>query len=117
MKRDLDLCRKILLYVRTNAKMDSALDIKIENYLTEDISYNLKLLSEAGFLDLVGDNPHTCLVWGSLTWDGQDFFDAMGNDTHWNKTKKYIKEKVGSVSFSVFLTILNEIAKDKLIPN
>jgi hypothetical protein len=36
-----------------------------------------------------------------LTWDGHEFLDAIRNDTVWNKTKRVIADKGGSIPFDV----------------
>ena len=114
MKRELDLCRKILIFVADNGELKGPLKIDIKGYSIEEIAYNLELLEEAGFLKLVNGNSLNLLIWGSLSWEGNEYLDAIRNDRFWEKAKKQIKDKIGSASFSVLLLLLNEYAKSQL---
>lgn len=48
MKRDIELIRKILLEVEKDNSPTSWITIVIENYPEDQISYHVKLLTEAG---------------------------------------------------------------------
>lgn len=116
MKRDLDLCREILLYIEEYGKPSEALEIDFKDYSDEEISYNLDLLSEAGYMELTTGSAEDKLVWGRISWDGHEYLAAIKDDKTWNKAKEHIKSKIGSASFSVLLQVLNEFAKRSIFP-
>jgi DNA-binding transcriptional ArsR family regulator len=126
MKRDIDLCRKILRQIEESA--DSAGPaIKIKDRSPEEISYHVKLLGEAGLVDVgVADGqfrdrqPDGSLrVRGqkvyspiSLTWEGHEFLDAARNDTIWRKAKEKVLKATGGLAFDVLkAALLAEISE------
>ena len=114
MRRDMDLIRQILLEIAEKSTNDSALQIKIEGYSENVISYHVEILAQAGLIcatDRSQGPIGTRWFPISLTWDGNDFLDAAGNDTTWNKAKSIVKEKAGTVAFDVLKEILSGIAK------
>ena len=50
MKRDMELCRKILFKIEEDTSGRPISDLKIEGYSAEDINYNCKLLYQEGFV-------------------------------------------------------------------
>ena len=48
MKRDMELCRKILFKIEEDTSGHPIPDLKIEGYSAEDINYNCKLLYQEG---------------------------------------------------------------------
>lgn len=113
MKRDMELCRKILLEIEefpTSEKIDN---LEIDGYSDEQVSYHCKLLQEA---ELISDykvdrfiNGTSTFRVGSLTWKGHDYIDKIREDTIWNKTKETIKSKGLPMIFSVIEHIAAEI--------
>src|SRR5215208_2731090 len=103
MKRDMELVRKILLETEQYAKGTGWVNIEIPGYSSEDVSYHVKILGEAGLLAAQDLTTHNGFCWmpRSLTWEGHEFLDAVRNDTVWVKTKNVVKEKGGSVPFEV----------------
>jgi DNA-binding transcriptional ArsR family regulator len=92
VKRDMDLCRDILRLVE--ASPDSAGPaIKIDGRSDEEMSYHIKLLGEAGLLEVgsadgrfIKDDGRRIRLQKaysviSLTWQGHEFLDAARNDT------------------------------------
>jgi Hypothetical protein (DUF2513). len=114
MKRDLDLCRQILL----SQERDDP-NLEIPGYTTEQILYHCVLLEEAGLLvgqfvrgssgDVIGARIER------LTWEGHDFLDAARNDKNWRKAKDQILKTGGSWTFEIVKSLLVEIAKRSLL--
>lgn len=110
MKRDMELCRKILLEIEefpTNEKIDN---LEIDGYSDEQVSYHCKLLQEAELIsdykvDRFIDGTSIFRV-GSLTWKGHDFLDKIREDTVWDKTKATIKAK----GLPMILDVIKEVA-------
>lgn len=118
MKLDKECVRNVLLTLESLNK-DVALTSDnyaefplLSSYDLETVSYTLKRLDEAGFVNvkffpvLSGDDPFRAT---SLTWAGHQFLDNIRDDGVWKETKK-VASKVAGVS----LPILSEIATSVL---
>lgn len=106
MKRDLDLVRSILIYVEKAVDEVDAEDLVTDNWPFETVAYHIRLMAHHGLIDLSQDmrdmNGETLsLVASGLTWDGQDYLDAIRDQKVWAKVKKTVKEAVGSTTFEV----------------
>lgn len=51
MKRDMALVRQILLKTEQNTEVSGWIDLDIEGYSPEEISYHVKLLAEAELIE------------------------------------------------------------------
>ncbi|MFD2514524.1 DUF2513 domain-containing protein [Pontibacter locisalis] len=109
MRRDIDLIRKILLEVEMQDTLSENLSLEIEGASKKEISYHVKLLAQAGYLEAnnnsTRDSPDE---WNPicLTWQGHEFLDAARDNTIWNKTKVRIGEKLPSITFDVLKSML-----------
>jgi hypothetical protein len=113
MKRDFDLIRKILLTVENRSHEEQGNPIKIEGYTEEEISYNVKLLHEAGYVNAIDASNMDGLCWrpSSLTWRGHDFLDAARENSRWETAKKIVKEKAGTVTLAALQEVLVSLMK------
>lgn len=116
VKRDMDLVRLILLEVERRTRDEQYAPMKFEGHTAEEIAYNVKLLSEAGLVHALDATTAKELCWIpiSLTWQGHEFLDAARENTRWNRAKKLIVEKAGTVSFDVLKDVLAALAKQAL---
>ena len=116
MKRDMDLIRRILLHVEEHDN----LEIEVEDFDKNTISYHVRLLIEAGLMHgvamtaldgtiILQDCGHTC-----LTWEGHEFLDAARQDTLWDKAKDKVGKTLGTISFSLLTELLMQLAKQPL---
>ncbi len=106
MRRDLDLVRSILIYVEKAEDEVDAEDLVTDGWPFEIVAYHVRLMAHHGLVDLSDDtrdmNGETLsLVVSGLTWDGQDYLDAIRDPKVWAKVKKTVKEAVGSTTFEV----------------
>lgn len=117
MKRDMDLCRKILLDLEATPFGPGLLEVKLDDYDDVEISYHIKLLAEAGLVDAEDLSKPSRLRWRvrSLTWAGHDFLEASRNDTNWNTAKGIMKEKGVGLIFDVLKQLLVEITKGQVL--
>ena len=113
MKRDMDLIRAMLMSIETD-EHGFASKIEIPNYTQEEIGYHAVLLGEAG-LAIVSDittfgvkSPQAIVI--RLTWSGHEFLDAARDKTIWNQAK----DKIGSATIQVWMTVLSALALKKL---
>ena len=106
MKRDLDLVRSILTDVEKADGEVDAEDLVTDRWPFETVAYHIRLMAYHGLVDLSDDtrdmNGETLsLAVSGLTWDGQDYLDAIRDPKVWAKVKKTVKEAVGSTTFEV----------------
>jgi hypothetical protein len=119
MKRDMDLIREILLQVEARPTAQSIDLVEVPGHEQEEISYHVKLLADAGYLeahDLRSLGPDGFKYAPSaLTNDGHDFLDAARNNTVWEKTKAKLVEIGGSAPLDVTQGILTTMLKEILV--
>lgn len=114
MKRDMDLVRSVLMQVES---AESALDAGQLDYMghpQEEVYYHIELMQRRGLIDASvrrdwGGTVIDVTING-LTWDGQDFLDAMRDDRVWARAKRAVRESVGSTTFEVVKRICVEVA-------
>jgi DNA-binding transcriptional ArsR family regulator len=112
MKRNMDLVRRILLETEQSKSVNGWIDLSIEGYSPEVISYHVKILAEADLLEAKDLSTRDGFGWQpkSLTWKGHEFLDAARNETVWKKTTDLVKDKGGSVPFEVLKDLLIKFA-------
>ncbi len=130
MKRDLDLCRQLLLHLDEQAdeKKLSSEDIALDlSRPLAEVGYHLKLLYQAGFLEarvyrgqmdqhqetktpMTLDHDQIFFVVPiSLTWKGHEFLETIRDPEVWRKSKEGAK-KIGSFG----IDIIEDLAKGYL---
>jgi hypothetical protein len=113
----MDLIRQILLLIEA-APTDQIFFVpEIDGYSINEISYHIKILDQAGFvqssrLALSGDE-----IWKvrGLTWNGHEFLDAARDETRWEKAKTVMKEKGGGMVVEILKTILIDLMKRQVL--
>lgn len=108
MRRDPDLCRALLLALEDDPKLSGSKNYTVEGFSEEEISYHVKLLHEAGFIEARDASTMNSFKWYPLrlTWQGHEFLDAARDDTRWEKAKDIVKDKTGALSFEVIKEVL-----------
>ncbi len=115
MKRDWDTIREILTTLEeTTAPCNTLQLTDFPSEQAESISYHIELLIEAGLIDgemikTMGRGVHGFLI-TRLTWNGHEFFDAINNDTVWEKTKKSFAKSGISMSFDLIKSVATDTA-------
>ena len=97
MKRDMDLCRKILLSVEAREGTVGPAKVELEGYTEGEIGYHAKLLADQGLLEGkeitgIGISTHRYAP-SCLTYKGHDFLEAARDDTRWKTAKAEITGK------------------------
>lgn len=112
----MDLAREILFEVEKYSEPDGYVDIKIDGYSSEEISYHIKLLFQAELIEAFDLTDSSGFDWKakSLTWEGHEFIEAARNTSRWQDAKKYILEKGGNITFEIIKTVLSESIKSGL---
>ena len=112
MKRDMDLCRLLLMDVEGDEKPD------LSKYSDEHKTYHTALLIEAKLIDGavardgVGYPAAAHAI--KLTWQGHEFLDAARNETIWKKTIAKIKTAGSTVTFPILQEILTAFIKQQI---
>lgn len=117
MKRDMDLARAILLVVEAS-ETDPGVSVPMnslvkEGYSDKEISYQIKLLAQAGLIEARDDSTLSGTSWcvKSLTWEGHDFLDAARNETIWKKGKQVVLDNTGGLTFETLKGVLIQLGK------
>ena len=114
MKRDLELVREILLAIEASGSTQGTIDLSLPDRDPELVSYQVKLLSQAGLVDATDLSTMDGFEWvpRSLTWSGHEFLDAARNETVWNKAMSTLKDKATSVPFEIVKAVVIKACKD-----
>ena len=115
MKRDMDLCRKILLSVEAREDTVDPASVELEGYTEGEVGYHAKLLADQGLLegeDITGFGTSThCYAPRCLTYKGHDFLEAARDDTRWKKAKAEIAEKGLPATLDVMKGVLLKLVE------
>lgn len=112
MKWDMDLARQILLKIEESPYEDAPLDIQVDGFNDEEISYHVLLLGEAQLVEFkkVSQFTHWDCLPTRLTWQGHEFLEAAKSETVWQKAKKYIENRGGALTLEVAKAVLAQAA-------
>lgn len=116
MKRDMDLCRKILIEVEKLSFDISMIEMRIEGYSMEEVNYHLIILGDAGLLALdYVRGGRKDYIWKSirLTWEGHEFLDSARDNGRWEKAKGAMSQ-AGGFALDVMKQLLVQYLKDQL---
>lgn len=95
MKRNLDLCRALLLHLEQQPAntTPAASNIVMPPWSSDEIVYNCLMLQDAGYIDAV-DSSTMCgddMLIRRLTVHGHDYLDAVRNETIWSAVKQKLR--------------------------
>jgi hypothetical protein len=111
MKRNMDLFRSILLEVE-KAPFDGRWhNVEIAGHSADEISYHVKLLSQAGLIEAIDLSTSDGICWApkDLTNDGHEFLDSARNDTVWAKAKDKVTKGAGVLTLEALKAALSII--------
>ena len=111
MKRDMDLVRKILLELEDAPYESGGLDLELEGYSPDQISYHVMLLNEAELIEANDLSTFGGPKWipKRLTWAGHEFIEASRDESRWEKAKNIMKEKGSGMAFDVLRSVLIQL--------
>lgn len=115
MQRDMDIVRDLLrLAAETTEPRVDAYALAGDSASRELIAYHVRTMTQAGLIEsyVKPDGqpaPASCFI-TSLTWAGNDFFDAVRSDTVWSEIKRKLALGVGSVSFDVLTSLASSVS-------
>lgn len=121
MKRDWELCRKILILTEEMPENAHRLNVfassEFEGLTEREIGYHVHLLHEAGLIEVMEartmNNPFL-LFPRYLTWAGHDFLEATRNETVWKKTLEFVKGKGGGMTLEILKGVALMFLKSEL---
>ena len=113
MKRDLDLCRALLLSLEKDDSVTGLKDYKVDDTTDEQVSYHVKLLYEAGLIEAHDASTMNNFKWYPLrlTWDGHEFLDTARDDIRWQKAKTIVLNKTGGLAFDFIKATLFKLVE------
>lgn len=119
MKRNMDLMREILLQVEARPTPQSIELVEVPSHDQEEISYHVKLLGDAGYLDIydlrtLGPDGFRYAP-SALTNAGHDLLDGMRNNSIWDATKARLLKIGGSAPLDVVQAVITAVIKEKLL--
>lgn len=108
MKRDMELVRKLLLWIEAQEHgRNIAWKIEIDGYTEEQIGYHAYIMAQAGLITAMNatysDSKSHCYVPESLTWDGHEFLSAIKDDTVWAKARETVLKPAVGATLAVIL--------------
>jgi hypothetical protein len=118
MKRDLDLCRAILLRMESHEHGFAPRDMNFDGYSEDAVGYHCLLLKQARLITGSETDGDTSLsptaIPGSITWLGHEFLASAKDEDVWAKAKKHVIAPSAAVSFAVLLEWLKAEALRRL---
>ena len=114
MKRDMDLCRRILLAVETKSDNNPEELPFASEYDTYTINGHVRLLEDAGLIDV--SHPGNMVPWriDGLTWAGHDFLDAARDEGRWANAKQRLADAGIDMTLVLLKETLKALAREEL---
>jgi hypothetical protein len=115
VQRNWDTIRRILIATEELPQGKALTRTSFPEEQAYEIAYHVEILSEAGIIhsalshELGGGIPHFH-IW-RLTWEGHELLDSIKSDTIWQKTKSFIADKGGSMTFDVVKGVAVQLSK------
>jgi DNA-binding MarR family transcriptional regulator len=109
MKRDLDLCLKILRAIESS-RGHMVFSVQLGKELGEDpdtTRHHCDIMSDAGLIAQVDGQTSQFL---RLTWQGHEFLDEAIDPKHWEKAKDVAQKASGG--FEIIKTVLTSLASE-----
>jgi len=113
MKRDMDLCRQILLAAESVGGDSTSILRELREQDDKKVFEHAVLLREAKLIDVTIERGQHQVVWkiNRLTWAGHDFLDASRDEGRWVKIKDRLGDAWSTVSFTLLKEMLDDLAK------
>jgi hypothetical protein len=99
VKRDMDFVRDLLLRIESGEinfeGAPKAFTGQPLNPEAEKLGEHLRLLKQAGFVDVQAESLTGLIVVSGLSWRGHDFLDSVRDPKIWAKTKSAVESAGG----------------------
>lgn len=121
MKRDWEIIREILIRLEAANAPNTYLNAEtISQYPTQEVAYNMRLLSQAGYIkaNIIETGTATGEIGSALathlTNSGHELLDTMRSDNVWSKIKETVKSKGMEMTFDLVLTAGKKVMEGML---
>ena len=121
MKRDWEIIREILIRLEAANAPNTYLNAEaISQYPTQEVAYNMRLLSQAGYIKAkiletsTGTGEIGAALAMHLTNSGHELLDTMRSETVWSKIKEAFKSKGVDMTFDLVLTVGKKVMEGML---
>jgi len=121
MKRDWEIIRQILLRLEEKASPNGTISMEVfGNFEPQDVGYNMRLLSEAGYIDAQilntsdGSGKIGLAIAKSLTNEGHDLLDTIRSNTVWEKIKEKFESKGIDMTFELVMSVGKRVMENLL---
>lgn len=111
-----DCVRNVMLYLEENLTLRGVItnnNIEIKNYSSDDITYTIMKLREAGFIEASKQDYAGIILIKSITYNGHQFLDTIRDGQVWSETKSKIS-KIAGVSLPIIQQVASQIIMLKL---
>ena len=114
MRRDIDLCRHILIEIESWDTTQIPKQIRLDGYSKDQTGYHAWLLAEEGMVvgvdvTSLGDSVRQFAP-RSLTYRGHDFLELGRNETRWQKAKARVLKVGGPITSDIMMSLLRNLA-------
>lgn len=121
MQLDMDLIRRILMEVE-GGHHGSWIELNIEGYSADEVSYHVMQLAQAGLITAIDDNgldENISKGWvpTGLTWSGHEFLRAARDDNRWQRAKRMMAQSGKEISLELLKTILKDLVNQYFKPH
>ena len=118
MKRDVDLCRQILVEVGKWPTTRAPKMVEIEGHSAGEVGYNAWLLAGERLIEGEdhsgdGDEVHYYLPC-CLTYKGHDFLEHARNDARWTKAKEKLMSVGGTMTIQMLQVVLKQLVAGEM---
>ena len=118
MKRDMELVRIILLAIADSNEPIEASRIANEKYSANLVGYHFQILNEAGLIvasvSAAGNNPYYFASASRLTWEGNDYLDAIRDESIWRRIKSAVAKATGTTTLDVVKTLASSLSLEAI---
>ncbi len=121
MQRNWEIIRKILLRLEESEKPNPYINANsFEGLEEQEVAYNMRLLSEAGYIEAKIQNLHDgsgkigVALATKITNAGHNLLDTIRNDTVWRKIKDKFSKSGIDMTFDLVITAGKKIMESML---
>ena len=117
----MDLIRDLLLRIEAqHIPVGSALllafnrpPLMADGENVDEIAYAMRMIEDAGFLDLTPTQPAVGVGFRGLTWGGHDFLDSIRDPKIWQETKE-AASKAGGFTVGLLADLAKGLIKTQI---
>lgn len=115
MKRDMELIRMVMLAAEKTEDPNTLIDPKFEGHSETEISYHIALLDDAGLLHGQDRSAIGVFRWsaGTLTWAGQEFVEAVKDDSVWKEALAITAKSGDGTVFELLKKVLMQLLEKR----